>query len=145
MNFPFFLRWINLSSIPLHHRRNLSIVTNFVLFSIRFCFSYSYLQWNNLLTKEEITELIKIYDQFLDGTLDVKKHRYDLGSAVAPKLEGKENITQIMWPSDILPSLRDHPMRQRALDLVRKLYSDDTFDVSTVFVLTKVGYGGLKH
>ena len=61
-----------------------------------------------------------------------------MGSAVAPKLEGKENITQIMWPSDILPSLRDHPMRQRALELVRKLYSDDTFDVSIIFFISKI-------
>lgn len=64
--------------------------------------------------------------------MDVKHHRYDLGSVGAGERvsAATENITQIMWPSDVLPVLRDHPMRQRALELVRAVYKDDTFDVS---------------
>ncbi len=91
-------------------------------------FLRSYLQVDNFLLSDEIDYLRQVYDQFLDGTLDVKKHRYDLGSSESQRLATTENITQIMWPSDILESLRSHPMRERALKLVRQLYSDDTFE-----------------
>jgi hypothetical protein len=34
-----------------------------------------------------------------------------------------------MWPSDIVPELlRDHPLRQRCTELVRRLFDDDSFE-----------------
>jgi phytanoyl-CoA hydroxylase len=98
----------------------------------------SYLQWDNLLTLEEVEELRSTYDRFLDGSLDVARHRYDLGAGAPSKAQASvENITQIMWPSDILPALRDHPMRARALALVRSLYNDDTFDFDFDMLISK--------
>jgi hypothetical protein len=76
------------------------------------------LQVDNLLTQEEVVELRELYDSFVNGTFDVSKHRYDLGAGEAKKLDSAENITQIMWPSVIVPSLRDHPMRKKCEELV---------------------------
>ena len=35
----------------------------------------------------------------MSGKLDASYHRHDLGSHNEPKIKGRENITQIMWPS----------------------------------------------
>ena len=35
----------------------------------------------------------------MSGKLDASDHRHDLGSHNEPKIKGRENITQIMWPS----------------------------------------------
>lgn len=97
----------------------------------------SYVQHNDLLTQGEVEELKAIYDGFLDGTYDVRSHRYDLGAGESKKRTDVENITQIMWPSDIVTSLRDHPMRQRALELVRALYDDATFEFDFDMLISK--------
>ena len=83
-----------------------------------------FVQVDQLITAEEVALLGKIYDSLLDGTVDVSKHRYDLGSGEERKLKDRENVTQIMWPSDMVEELQQHPMRQRALKLVADLYGD---------------------
>lgn len=42
-----------------------------------------------------------------------------------------------MWPSDILPTLRDHPMRERARRLVCALHSDDSFEFDFDMLICK--------
>ena len=95
------------------------------------------LQVDNLLSNEEVIELRDLYDSFVNGTLDVSKHRYDLGAGEAKKLDTAENITQIMWPSDIVPSLREHPMRKKCEELVRYIYEDETFDFDFDMLIAK--------
>lgn len=82
-----------------------------------------------LITDGEVAELIESYMQLVDSTTEeVAKHRYDLGEGdTSPKKVAMEKITQIMWPSDILPALRDHAVRSRGLALARALHCDDSF------------------
>lgn len=99
-----------------------------------------YLQWDGLITAEEVAYLKDVYDKMLGGAYaEVAKHRYDLGEGdTSPKkAAGVEKITQIMWPSDILPALRDHPMRARALALARALYEDDCFEFDFDMLINK--------
>ena len=73
-------------------------------------------KWEGILSAAEAADLAAVYDGFLTGKFDTSAHRYDLGAGAGARVQAdSENITQIMWPSDILPSLRDHPMRARAL------------------------------
>jgi len=62
------------------------------------------------------------YDEVMSGS----KNRYDLGSGDAQKGE-KENITQIMWPSDLHPSFAPEKskLHQRGLQLAKALLGDD--------------------
>ena len=52
-------------------------------------------------------------------------------------LANTENVTQIMWPSDRLPALRNTPVRARLLDIVRGLYGDDTMDFDFDMLICK--------
>ena len=90
-----------------------------------------------LLTPPEVTGLRAVYDDFLAGRVDARKHRYDLGSGEEPKVAGVENITQIMWPSDVVPALRDHAVRARCLALARALHADDTFQFDFDMLIAK--------
>ncbi len=42
-----------------------------------------------------------------------------------------------MWPSDIVPSLRDAPFRTRAIALSRALFGDDTFEIDFDMLISK--------
>lgn len=42
-----------------------------------------------------------------------------------------------MWPSDIIPELAEHPVRTRALHMVRKLYNDDGFEFDFDMLICK--------
>jgi len=77
-----------------------------------------------LLSAEEVNAYLETYDKFLDGTISCGAKRSDLGAGEARKGE-VENITQIMWPSALLPVLKAAPFHQRALRLVRDLLGED--------------------
>lgn len=84
-----------------------------------------FLQWDAMLTADEVTGLRAIYDDILGGGYEaVNKHRYDLGAGAPKQRDGVERITQVMWASDIVPSLREHPMRQRGLEFAASLHGD---------------------
>lgn len=80
-----------------------------------------YLIVEGLLTPEEVAVYKSTYDQFLNGTIDCGNKRSDLGGG-----SGKvENITQIMWPSALLPVLNLSPYHQRAEAIIKELLGDD--------------------
>ena len=89
-----------------------------------------YLRVDKLLTAAEVASLRTVYNDMLSGKIaGTEKHRYDLGAgAGSRKIPHVENITQIMWPSDLHAPLRDAPFRQRALDLARTVLDDPTVD-----------------
>jgi ectoine hydroxylase-related dioxygenase (phytanoyl-CoA dioxygenase family) len=83
-----------------------------------------YLVVDNIITKEEVETYKAIYDDFLSGKIAVGSNRSDLGDGLG-KNEARENITQIMWPSEFVPGLVDMPYHQRALAISKELMGDD--------------------
>ena len=80
----------------------------------------------DLLSAEEVAAYLATYNRFLDGTIDCGQKRSDLGAGVSSNNEsGAENITQIMWPSALVPVFREAVYHQRALQIVRGLLGDD--------------------
>ena len=84
------------------------------------------LAWHGCLLPGEVEGLRAVYDDILQGRVEgVGKHRYDLGAGAPRRLDAVENVTQVMWPSDLCPQLREHPLRSRALQLVAALHGDE--------------------
>jgi ectoine hydroxylase-related dioxygenase (phytanoyl-CoA dioxygenase family) len=83
-----------------------------------------YLVVPNIISETEIAYYQSIYNQFLDGTIDTGANRSDLGAGLG-KNETKENITQIMWPSDFVPDILSKTYHQRALSVAQQLMGDD--------------------
>jgi phytanoyl-CoA hydroxylase len=83
-----------------------------------------YLVVEDIITEEELEEFRKMYDRFLDGTIDAGKNRTDLGIGLGDNKK-VENITQIMWPSDFVPDVLDMSYHQRALFIARSLQGPD--------------------
>lgn len=84
-----------------------------------------FLRWDAMLSAAEVDGLRAVYDEILAGRHALSaKHRYDLGAGAPRQRDGVENITQVMWPSDIVPSLAAHPMRERARAFVAALHGD---------------------
>ena len=81
-----------------------------------------YLVVNNLLTPEEIGYYSEVYKRFLDNSLDASRYRSDLSGSDTTKTE---NITQIMVPSKVLPSLLDQPLHKKTLKLAKILFGED--------------------
>lgn len=79
----------------------------------------------SLLDPAEVGRLLGLYDRFLDGSIEVGSMRADLGAGAERKDGVKENITQIMWPSEFVPVLHDTPAYRRALEFVRGLLGED--------------------
>lgn len=86
-----------------------------------------FLNLGPLLNPDEVEAYRAIYDRFLDGSIEAGNKRSDLGSGMgtSPAAGARENITQIMWPSAVYPTLLDLPLHARALDLARELVGDD--------------------
>lgn len=79
----------------------------------------------DLLTKDEIEVYRAIYNHYLNGEVDTGHLRSDLGGHEERKDKKKENVTQIMWPSSLLPVLREMPFHKKALAYVRELMGED--------------------
>jgi len=58
-----------------------------------------FLVLNEVLDGDALSLYCGLYEDFMSGKLDASDHRHDLGSHNEPKIKGRENITQIMWPS----------------------------------------------
>jgi ectoine hydroxylase-related dioxygenase (phytanoyl-CoA dioxygenase family) len=83
-----------------------------------------YLVVEDIISAEELQEYRKIYDQFLDGTIESGKNRTDLGVGLGDN-KAVENITQIMWPSDFVPQLLEMTYHKRTLEIARELEGED--------------------
>ncbi|MBE7169329.1 MAG: phytanoyl-CoA dioxygenase family protein [Williamsia sp.] len=83
-----------------------------------------YLTVNNLVPPGEIEQYKTLYEDFLSGRINTGANRSDLGAGLG-KSGAKENITQIMWPSDFAPQLMSMPFHERALAISRELIGAD--------------------
>lgn len=83
-----------------------------------------YLVVQNIISSEEIAAYQSIYNQFLDGTIQTGTNRSDLGAGLGKDV-AKENITQIMWPSDFVPTILTMPYHQKALSIAQALMGED--------------------
>ena len=83
-----------------------------------------YLVVENIISADELQAYRKIYDKFLDGTIDSGKNRTDLGVGLGSN-KTVENITQIMWPSDFVPSLLEMTYHKRTLAIAQELEGED--------------------
>ena len=84
-----------------------------------------YLRYDALISPDEVARLLALYDRFLDGSIEVGGMRSDLGGGAERKEGVKENITQIMWPSEFVPVLHDTPAYRNALRVVREMLGAD--------------------
>ena len=97
-----------------------------------------FLRVDQLLSGTEVAALRAIVTDLLSGKVaGSERHRYDLGCAGGSAAGGVENITQIMWPSDLHRGLAALPLRQRLLDFVRALMGDPTMDIDYDMVVNK--------
>jgi phytanoyl-CoA hydroxylase len=84
-----------------------------------------YIAIADLLTEQEVAWYLECYDRILSGQIDAGQWRTDLGSGQSQQREGVENITQVMWPSELIPDLLGSSAYQRALEIARQLLGDD--------------------
>jgi ectoine hydroxylase-related dioxygenase (phytanoyl-CoA dioxygenase family) len=84
-----------------------------------------YIALADLLTEQEVAWYLECYEAILSGKIDAGQWRSDLGSGQSQKREGVENITQVMWPSELVPDLLGSPAYQRALRIARQLLGED--------------------
>jgi phytanoyl-CoA hydroxylase len=80
---------------------------------------------DGLLASSEVKWYLDLYDKILSGEIDAGSWRSDLDSGSARKRNEVENITQVMWPSELIPDLRTSPAYERALHIARQLLGDD--------------------
>lgn len=78
-----------------------------------------------LLSPGEVDRYAALYDRFLDRTIDAGHLRGDLGSNAGGDEGDIETITQIMWPSHLIPVLADAPAHQRCLALAQQWMGED--------------------
>ena len=84
-----------------------------------------FVQVDGLIGGAEINWYLGIYDKLLTGEIQAGHLRSDLGAGVGTGRKGAENITQIMWPSALVPSLRESAAYDRALQMARHLLGAD--------------------
>lgn len=84
-----------------------------------------YLTVENVVSPQDIERYKAIYDDFLSGRIDAGLNRSDLGAGIGDGT-AKENITQIMWPSDFVPDLTDMAYHRRALAISKELIGEDS-------------------
>ncbi len=90
---------------------------------IRFFEANGYLVIKDLIDEDMLEEYKKIYNDFIDGKIDVGANRRDLkGEDQQAK---KESITQIMVPSRHFPALRDSTYYNRITSVARQLLGND--------------------
>jgi ectoine hydroxylase-related dioxygenase (phytanoyl-CoA dioxygenase family) len=84
-----------------------------------------YVVVEGLLGPDEIAWYWDVYDRLLSGEIDAGVRRGDLGAAAERRQEHVENITQIMWPSDLVEGLRESAAYERARAVAREVLGDD--------------------
>ena len=91
---------------------------------VKFYHSNGYVVVEDMITPQEVEEYKKIYNDFLSYKIDVGMNRSDLGDGIGSE-KTRENITQIMWPSDFVAGLTDMALHQRALAIGKELIGED--------------------
>lgn len=84
-----------------------------------------YVQVAGLLRSDETSWYKEICDRLLSGEIEAGGWRSDLGAGAPRQDHGVENITQIMWPSELVDGLRGSPAYERALAVAREIQGDD--------------------
>jgi phytanoyl-CoA hydroxylase len=84
-----------------------------------------YVAVEGLLRPDELDWYRETYERLLSGEIDAGVRRGDLGAGRPRAREHVENITQIMWPSDLVPGLAQSEAYRRGRALVRELLGDD--------------------
>ncbi len=87
--------------------------------------SNGYIVVDDLLVESEVAWYLNCYDKILTGQVDAGPWRSDLDSGRPKKRDDVENITQIMWPSELIAGLITSPAYERGLEIVRQLLGDD--------------------
>jgi len=90
---------------------------------IRFFEANGYLVIKDLIDEDMVEEYKKIYNDFIDGKIDVGANCRDLKGEDQQAKE--ESITQIMVPSRHFPALRDSTYYNRITSVARQLLGDD--------------------
>jgi ectoine hydroxylase-related dioxygenase (phytanoyl-CoA dioxygenase family) len=84
-----------------------------------------FIRMDELLARAEIGWYLEVYESFLTGKINAGTFRSDLGAGSGTKIAEVENITQIMWPSELVPELSESSAYQRSLAIARQLMGDD--------------------
>ena len=87
--------------------------------------SNGYVLLEDMMTEQEIEHYRRLYDDFLDGTIDCTLNRSDLGGDAVRTRADVENVTQIMWPSDFVSDLPARPYHRRALAGAKQLIGNE--------------------
>jgi ectoine hydroxylase-related dioxygenase (phytanoyl-CoA dioxygenase family) len=82
-----------------------------------------YLVIRDLIDTKTVATYQKIYDDFINGKIDVGSNRRDLKGE--NKESNAESITQIMVPSKQLPSLKNSSYYQKISEIARNLLGED--------------------
>ena len=69
---------------------------------------------NNFIEEKTVDNYIKQLDLLVNGSISTGKQRNDLGAHNTKQDKDFENITQIMLPSDFLPSLNESDIKKYA-------------------------------
>ena len=80
-----------------------------------------YLVVENLISTQEVTYYSKLYDSFLDNSIDASRYRSDLSGSES----AKEKITQIMVPSKLVPELLEKPIHRKSLVIAKELMGQE--------------------
>lgn len=87
-----------------------------------------YLEVKDLLSNQEVEKYLKIYNDFLSNKINAAKFRVDLAGSnikVEKNVKQIEDITQIMFPSRVLPELLETILHQRSLSIAKQLLGKD--------------------
>jgi phytanoyl-CoA hydroxylase len=95
-----------------------------------------YLVIRELLSRDEINYYSKIYDAFLDNSINSEEFRSDLSGST---VKSGEKITQIMVPSRLYPELLDKPLHVKTLQISSELLGDD-MDLDFDMLINKAPY-----
>lgn len=80
---------------------------------------------HDLLEPGDVERYRDICERLFSGRIETGSHRSDLGGYVAPRKDGVENVTQIMWPSHHVPELHDMILHRECLGLARQMLGPD--------------------
>jgi len=83
--------------------------------------SEGYLVFENLLLSSEVEYYSKLYNSFLNNTIDASRFRSDLSGSG----DKTEKITQIMVPSKLVPELLMKPIHKKSLQIAKELMGND--------------------
>jgi len=88
--------------------------------------SNGYAVIDSIIPPDIVPIYIDLVQRMRDGEIDASSHRHDLGGHKEEQVAGKENVGQIMWPSDLVEHSREGPLHQRAYAITKLLMGEGT-------------------